>query len=111
MALQKQIKLINGVELPNAYLKISEFVFYNQANNPSFVKIEISVFKDQESRQSGLPEVTKFTHKFGEPKFSQWFSLSVLNIEGKNMISQAYELLKTLTTYSGATNVQDDKEA
>jgi len=110
MALQKQIKLMNGIELPNAYIKISTFDFYNKVNDSNYVKIEVSIFKDKDARNNGRPEVIKFIHKFSEPKFSEYFNINTLNQADTNFLKQSYSLLKTMDVYSGAIDIQDDKE-
>ncbi len=110
MALQKQIELDNGVILENAYIKIATFYFYNPSTDNSYVDLEVNIFKDQQARQDGKPEVSKFTHKCTDPNFTNYFSLPVLNGENKNMISQAYEWMKSMTLYSGAIDIQDGKE-
>lgn len=110
MALQKQITLNNGVTLTEAYIKISLFEFSNKANDVSCVRLEVNVFKDKSARDEGRPEVTKFVHKISNPTFTEYFSLSVLNQENVNMISQAYNYLKTIAVYSGALDIQDNKE-
>jgi len=110
MGLQKQIELENGVILSAAYIKVSTFYFYNKSGDSSYVTLEVNIFKDQQARIDGKPEVAKFIHKCSDPKFTEYFSLSVLNDENKNMISQAYEWMKTMSIYSGATNILDSKE-
>jgi hypothetical protein len=110
MGLQKQIELESGVVLPEAYAKVATFYFYNTAGDNSYVNIEVNIFKDKEARDAGKPEVAKFVHKCSNPKFTEYFSLSVLNDVDKNMISQSYEWLKTMSIYSGATDIEDSKE-
>jgi len=110
MALQKQISLDNGVVLSEAYIKISSFTFSNKSNDVSFARIEVSVFNNKNARDGGRPEVTKFVHKCGDPQFTEYFSLSILNGENINMISKAYNWLKTMGIYSGATDITDSKE-
>ena len=110
MGLQKQIELESGVILPSAYIKISTFYFYNKSGDSSYVNIEVNIFKDQQARLDGKPEVAKFIHKCSEPKFNEYFSLVVLNGENINMISQSYEWMKTMNIYSGSSDIQDSKE-
>ena len=110
MALIKQIELDNGIILTEAYIKVSSVIFYNKANDNSYVKIDVNIFKDQQARIDAKPEVTKFIYKISDPKFTEYFSISVLNVINKNIISQAYIYLKTLNTFSGATDVSDSKE-
>jgi len=110
MALIKQIELENGIILSEAYIKIETFKFYNKAGDNSYAKIEVNIFKDQQARLDGKPEVAKFIYKCTDPNFSLFFSLSILNNVDNNMISQSYEWLKTMNTYSGSIDTDDSKE-
>jgi len=110
MALIKQIELDNGIILTDAYIKIETFSFYNKSGDNSYALIEVNIFKDQQARLDGKPEVSKFIYKCTDPNFSLYFSLSALNNVDVNMISQSYEWLKTMNTYSGATDAHDSKE-
>lgn len=110
MALQKLIELDNGIILSAAYIKISTFYFFNKANDNSYVTLEVNIFKNQQARSEGKPEVAKFTHRCNDPKFTEYFSLSVLNATDTNMISQGYEWMKSMSTYSGAIDIEDSKE-
>jgi hypothetical protein len=110
MGLQKQIELESGVILPEAYAKVSTFYFYNTSSDNSYVNIEVNIFKDKAARDSGKPEVAKFIHKCNDPNFTEYFSLSVLNGIDVNMISQAYEWMKTMSIYSGSIDIVDSKE-
>jgi len=110
MALQKSLTLENGVILNEAYIKISTFLFYNKTNESSYVEVRANVFKDQQARIDGKPEVISFVHKCTNPNFNEYFSLTVLNDENKNMISQAYAWMKTMTAYSGSIDMIDSKE-
>jgi len=110
MALIKQIELDNGIILSDAYIKISNIEYNNKANDNNNVKIYVNIFKNQQARIDMKPEVTKFIYNVNDPKFTTYFSLSVLNEINKNIVSQSYNYLKTLTTFSGATDIIDSKE-
>lgn len=110
MALIKQIELDNGIILEEAYIKVSTIKYYNKANDNSYVKLDVNIFKNQQARIDGKPEVTKFIYKISDPKFTEYFSISILNALNKNIMSQAYIYLKTLNTFSGSTDVSDSKE-
>lgn len=110
MALEKNITLESGVNLPNAYIKVSEVIYFNYPFRPSYVEIIATIYKDQISRDSGFVEVTKFTHRCTSPNFDSYFSLDVLNEANKNIIGQAYEWMITMDIYSGATIILDEGE-
>ena len=110
MALIKQIELDNGIVLSDAYIKISNIEYNNKVNDSSYVKIYVNIFKDQQARLDGKPEVIKFIYNVGNPKFTNYFSLGILNEINKNIISQGYVYLTSLNTFSGATDIEDSKE-
>lgn len=110
MAFQKRIELDNGIVLENAYVKIASMFYYNRLNETSYAEINVNIYKDQQARLDGKPEVTKFTHKCTDASFTSHFSIPILNAEGVNAVSQAYAWMKTMTLYSGAVDIQDAKE-
>ena len=110
MALQKYIELDSGVILENAYIRISTIYFYNRIGDNSYVQIDVTVHKDLQARLDEKPEVTKFTYKCAEPAFTNYFSLTALNVANVNLISQAYNWLKTMSLYSVAVDIHDSKE-
>lgn len=110
MGLQKRIELDNGIVLENAYAKIATLYLYNKSGEESYVTVEVNIFKDVQSRIDGKPEVTKFVHKCSNSNFITYFSIPVLNAANKNIISQAYEWMKTMSLYSGSIDIQDSKE-
>jgi len=110
MGLQKRIELDNGVILENAYIKIANIALSNKSGEESYVLVDINIFKDLQARIDGKPEVTKFVHKCTNSNFITYFSIPVLNAANKNIISQSYEWLKTMSLYSGSIDIQDSKE-
>ena len=110
MALTKTIILNNGVELTNAYIKISKIEYDNHSTYSSTAIIHINIFKDKNARDTRKPEVTKCVYKVGGDIFTTYFSLNVLSQDGINIISQAYEYLKTLNYFENAIDIIDDKE-
>lgn len=107
MGLQKNITLDNGINLPEAYMKISSCTYINGYHTV----INVNVYKDKTSRVNNKPEIIKFKHSCVEiSDFNQYFSLDVLNELDKNIISQSYLWLKTLSFYSDAIDVNDLKE-
>ena len=110
MALRKNIKLDNGIEIENAYLKICDVLYYNKVGETSYVSMTVSVHKDEESRLNRLPEVTQLKYKITDTSFNTFFSLSALSIHGNNIINQGYKYLKTLSMYNNAIDVVDEKE-
>lgn len=110
MALVKNITLESGVNLPNAYIKVSEVIYYNYAYRTPYVDVIVSVFKDQAARESGKVEVFQFNHRTPSAVFTSYFTLDILSEEGINVISQAYTWMLTMDIYSGATTVDEEGE-
>lgn len=110
MALTKSVTLNNGVELPNAYIKIFRMEYNNHATTPSCTIIYVNIYKDKDARDQFKPEVISYQYCVRNELFEQYFDLNVLSQDGKNMISQAYEYLKTMDFYLDASNVVDTKE-
>ena len=110
MALTNSVSLTNGIVLENAYIKISEIEYSNHSAIDSFAIISVNIYKDKDARDANLPEVIKGEYKVTGDAFTTYLGLNVLNQEGKNLISQGYEYLKTLAYYQGATDVIDAKE-
>ena len=110
MALQKQVTLNSGVILENGYIKIRSLELYNNANYDSYVIIHVSIFYDQNARNSKKPEVVNFIHKVTGEIFDQFFSYNIMSQEGNNPISQGYLYLKTLPFYSDVIDIEDIKE-
>jgi hypothetical protein len=108
MALQKSIDLMNGINLPEAYIKISS-IEYNNADTLS-VRLSVDIFKDQDSRNSKKPEVVKYDYTISGDNFTTYFSLNVLSQDGKNILQQGYEYLKSIDFYKDAIDITDDKE-
>lgn len=110
MALTKQITLNSGVTLTNAYIKISEMSYVNSINLNSHVLIKVCIFNSEADRNFKRPEVIQLNYKVTGNDFNQYFTLNVLKQLDKNIISQGYEFLKTISYYSDATDVIDTKE-
>ncbi len=105
MALQKNITLDNGINLPESYIMISSVNYINGYHST----VKVNIYKDRSARLSGKSEVVKFQHLCVDD-FPVYFSYSVLDQEGVNIISKGYEYLKTLPFYSDTIDVIDPKE-
>lgn len=104
MALEKNIVLANGVDLPNGYVKITKMEFVVGVK----AEISVSIYKDKTFSDDKKPPVVEVTHSCNS--CHEYFGIDVLNEEGKNMFSQGYLYLKTLSFYANATDVMDVKE-
>lgn len=103
MALKLDMTLDNGINLPEAYLKISKIVFtYEDVNTAEII---LSVYKDQESFNSGKSEVLHLTYRCSGAVFNTYFSEAVLNIENRNVLNGAYEWLLAMEQFFDAVEV------
>ena len=105
MGLQKDITLDSGINLPEAYIKISSIVYVNNYH----VTVKVSIFKDKNARETNKQEIVKFQHLCVDD-FYTYFSDDILKEDGKSLISNGYEWLKTLDFYKNAEDVTDIKE-
>ena len=107
MALQKNITLDNGINIPEAYIKISSCTYINGYH----CVITINVYLNETARIDNKPEIVKFKHSCSNiEEFEQYFSFEVLNQLDVNIMSQSYLWLKTLNFYSDAIDITDIKE-
>lgn len=109
MALEMNLTLSSGINLPKAYLKIIDIKHILNINESKKVQITLNVYKDKASRFSGLSEVIQFNHECSGQAVEIYFNESLLSMEGKTFISQCYEWLKSLNIYSNAISVLDIK--
>lgn len=84
MALEKTFTTEHGIVVNNAYHKVENLIIRNKTQMEFNVKVFVS-------KEQSLP--------FEMLAFSCWYS-----IEGVNPIKQAYEHLKTLPEFAGATD-------
>jgi hypothetical protein len=105
MAIQAQIILDNGITLSEAYVVITEVDLLHLPSDSSTASIQVIVYKDVTTRNESKPEVISFKHYVTYDEFFVYFTHDILDEEGKNPFSQAYEYIKTLTMYDNATDV------
>jgi hypothetical protein len=104
MALQQNVDLPSDINLATAYLKIRcvRLVYVDAVTT---VEVIIDVYKDLAARTAGKEPVTTFLHKCIAPDVVTYFGDSMLNAIDKNPRSVGYAWLKSLTDYSGASDV------
>jgi hypothetical protein len=107
MGLQKNITLDNGINLPEAYMKITSMnIIYK-----STVTITVNIYKDFDARQANKPSVVAFQHTCRDGDYFTYFVENVLLAAGVSDLSQAYLWLKTLPFYDSAIDINMiDKE-
>lgn len=107
MGLQKDITLDNGINIPEAYMKISSMnIIYK-----STITISVNIYKDFAARQADKPCVVVFQHTCRDADYYTYFAENVLLAANVSDLSQAYLWLKTLPFYNSAIDInQIDRE-
>jgi len=104
MGLTKQLELDTGIILPKAYIRVVSCAYIHRHH----VSVKVLIYKDINSFTDGKNEITSFSH-ICTTDFIDFFSVHVLNQENTNIISQAYEWLKTLDFYKDAVEAPEPK--
>ena len=105
MALTGNYTLSNGrINLNSAYLRIHKVSLISNEG----VNIEIRVYKDKSTRESGAnnyvrPSLTEFIPSSSD-LYSKFFSIKSLNVEGSNLIRSSYKYLKGLSDYNSMSD-------
>ena len=83
MALQKDITTSNGIELKDAYIRV--YGVDCATKDHALAKIGVQAAKDK-------------------PVVDQYVATFTLNLNGANAFAQAYEHIKTMPVFAGATD-------
>lgn len=95
MAIRMKITLASGIEIDDAYLKIT-----NISGNKNNICIVLTAYKDASSMQNGLPQIEGYSLV---KEFVPTLGSSV-----SDFISQGYNHLKTLPDFSGALDILEE---
>lgn len=106
MAIQKSISLPNGIELTNAYHKVTTLIFWLREKRAGF---ELSIYKDTDARKNNKPAVMTFQCDIKDEAFDTFLSTAVLDNANMNPIKQVYAFIKTqhIRDIDYTTNVVD----
>jgi len=108
MALQKNIILKNGLQVPESYHRIGDIRLDRELRDGTSYPVAyvcVNVFKNQEARTDGLPTI--FNHFFDisdkdtTQSYTDYLGTSQLDATGNNILSQTYEYMKTQSNISG----------
>tara|TARA_B110000438_G_C15307469_1_gene433873 strand:+ start:83 stop:379 length:297 start_codon:yes stop_codon:yes gene_type:complete len=98
MALQMQLSFPQyGFTAPSAYLRVSNMQVIDSSAG-WVAKFSLKVYFSATAKSSGKAPIEEVTHTFT-------YSATSANEDQYNVVKQAYEYLKTLSQFSGATNV------
>ena len=106
MALQKSYDHESGINLPNAYHKVSN-VSYDNADS-GLINFSVSIYADSSARLNGNPSVTRFSYgsntitgNVDSSSFEQYFSISAMDATNANIVKNVYEYMKTQSDING----------
>lgn len=102
MALQQDVTITGGIDVPTAYHRI---VIVNINVELQNADIFVKIYKDQTSRQNGIDPVTSKTYHIDGTNFTTYLTSDDCNPLDRNHVYQTYEYLKTLPDYVGAIDV------
>jgi predicted restriction endonuclease len=105
MAIQKAISLPNGIELTNAYHKVTTLIFWLRDKRAGF---ELSIYKDADARKD-KQSVMSFQCDIKGDDFDKFLSTTILDNANMNPIKQVYAYIKTqhIRDIDYTTNVID----
>jgi hypothetical protein len=91
MAIQKAISLPNGIELSNAYHKVTMLIFWLREKRAVF---ELSIYKDADARKENKKSVMSFQCDIKGDDFDKFLSTMTLDNANTNPIKQVYTYIK-----------------
>ena len=105
MALEGHIQLYNGIDMTSAYVVVAEVCIKKVEGSGNAAEVYVAVYFNEAIKTAGKSEVVHFNHRAIGALFDTYFADAVVNQTGKNHFSQSYEYLKSLSQYSGFTDV------
>lgn len=105
MALKFNLTTDDGIEHPNAYLRIREEHFEWTINKGPEVKIDSEIYHDSETRNAGKTPIKVLSHIVPLADYEQFFSETVLSQEGVTIRINGYKFLHTLVEYENAEDL------
>jgi hypothetical protein len=102
MSLQKSFEAPTGATHASAYHKITG-LHHNRIG--SVVDINISIYKDSAAKVAAKTPVGRKSYRVAGADYTTYFANSVLDTVDQNHIERCYVYLKTLSDYSGASDV------
>ena len=104
MALQMSTVTAGDITLSTAYYKIHDVRMYFRDTNPR-AEIVVSMYKDSDARTAEKARVTAVSYTCSGEDFDTYLGTTALNTVDQNVRERAYEYLKTLAEFSGASDV------
>ena len=102
MALQLSYDDEFGHTNASAYHRITSLYLYVEGGR---MKLGISTFKDAAASAAGSRALRALTYGIEGDEFDTYFAPAVLDVVDQNPQERAYEYLKTLEDWSGASDV------
>lgn len=92
MAFQMKITLNSGIEIPNAYVKISYL-----DGNKTGITLYLNAYVDQDTMNAGRPVIEGYS--------ANYYFVPTTGTGATDFITQGYNYLKTLPDFQGATDI------
>jgi hypothetical protein len=102
MSLQKSFEAPTGATHASAYHKITGLT-HNRVRNA--VEINVSIYKDSAAKVAAKNPVGRKSYRLAGTDYNTYFANSVLDTVDQNHVERCYVYLKTLSDYSGASDV------
>jgi len=102
MALQLSYDASTGATHSTAYHKITRL---NNDRDGSRMTIQVSIYKDSTAKTDGKTPVGMAVYTVSDSDYTTYYANAVLDTVSQNHIERSYEYLKTLSDYSGASDV------
>jgi len=87
----------------SAYHIVREITKYDK--HSKVCEFSVEVYKDSASKNASKSFLERKNYSVKGTTFDTWFATTVIDDAGKSVIERAYEYLKTLSVYSGASDV------
>jgi hypothetical protein len=92
MAFQMNLTLNSGIEVQNAYVKISYL-----GGNKGGITLYLNAYVDQDAMNAGMPVIEGYSTNYN--------FVPTIGVDSPDFISQGYNYLKTLPDFQGVTDI------
>jgi len=102
MALQKSYEDVHGTTHASAYAKIIAVTL-----NTLFkvAVVDLFVYKDEAARQAVKEPVARMKYRYEGEDYDDHFSITEMDVEDKNPVKIAYDLIKGTPEWTGSIDV------
>ena len=102
MSLQLSYDAATGATHASAYHKITSI---SHSREQSRMMLHVSIYKDSTAKSEGKAPVGSASYRVADSDYTTYYANAVLDTVSQNHVERSYEYLKTLSDYSGASDV------